>query len=202
MIFIEPKQEPLTFQKTVREPGRTFLQTNPHPKSWKNKEYWQRCIPDLYDTYNGICAYSAEWIPETVGDPTVDHFIPKSVSPEFAYEWNNFRLASLRFNRWKRDYQDVLDPFILGPDWFWMQFPSLQLRPNSSLSPQQRKQILDTIARLRLNGPICIRSRRRWIMGFRDDKFDFDYLKRNAPLIAYELERQNIVDKVKIIMKA
>src|SRR5439155_22494098 len=111
MMFIEPKEEPLTFQETVREPGRAFLKTSPNPKSWKNREYWQDCIPDLYDAYEGICAYCAEWIPETTGDPTVDHFIPKSVRPELAYEWSNFRLACLRFNRWKRNYQDVLDPF-------------------------------------------------------------------------------------------
>ena len=201
MMFVEPKEEPSTFHKTVREPGKAFLKTNPYPKKWKNKEYWQSCIPDLYDAYEGICAYCVEWIPETTGDPTVDHFIPKSVKPEFAYEWSNFRLACLRFNRWKQDYQDVLDPFSIGTDWFWIQFPSLQLLPNSSLSSQQKSQVVDTITRLRLNGPICIKSRMRWVINFRDGKFPFDYLKRNAPLIAYELERQDIVDKIKDIMK-
>lgn len=201
MIFVEPKEEPSNFQKKIREPGRAFLKTNPHPKSWKNREYWQGCISDLYDAYEGICAYCAEWIPETTGDPTVDHFTPKSIKPELAYEWSNFRLACLRFNRWKQNYQDVLDPFSIGPEWFWIQFPSLQLHPNPSLSSQQKSQVVDTIARLRLNGPICIKSRKRWIMHFRDGKIDFDYLKRHAPLIAYELERQGIVDKIKVVMQ-
>lgn len=38
-------------------------------------------------------------------------------------------------------------------------------------------------------------------MYFRDGNHDFDYLKRHAPLIAYELERQGIVDKIKVVMK-
>ena len=200
MMFIEPKEEPLTFHEKVRQPGKGFLKNNPNPKTWKNREYWQGCIAELYDAYEGICAYCVEWIPETTGDPTVDHFIPKSIRPELAYEWTNFRLACLRFNRWKQNFQDVLDPFSIGSEWFLVQFPSLQLRPNPTLSLHQKAQINATIARLRLNGPICIKSRNRWIKYYCQSKFDFDYLKRHAPLIARELERQDIIDKIKQMM--
>jgi DNA modification methylase len=94
----------------------------------------------------------------------------------------------------------VLDPFSIGSEWFLMQFPSLQLRPNPTLSLHQKAQINATIARLRLNGPICIKSRNRWIKYYCQSKFDFDYLKRHASLIARELERQDIIDKIKEMM--
>jgi uncharacterized protein (TIGR02646 family) len=201
MMSIEPKEEPETFNEKVRKPGQVFLKTNARPKNWKNREYWQNSIADLYDAYEGICSYCAEWIPETTGDPTVDHFIPKSIRPDLAYEWDNFRLACLRFNRWKHSFQDVLDPFLIGSEWFMIQFPSLQLKPNPNLTTHQKSQIDATIKRLRLNGPICIRSRNRWIKYYNQGKFDFDYLKRHAPLIAHELERQNLVNKIKDMMK-
>ena len=55
----------------------------------------------------------------------VDHFYPKSVRPDMAYEWSNFRLASLKLNCRKREFQDVLDPFTIEPGWFCLSFPSL-----------------------------------------------------------------------------
>lgn len=201
MRFVKPQPESKSFNKDVREPGILFLNKNPKPKSWKNKEYWQKSIPDLYEAYGGICCYCAEWIPETVGDPTVDHFISKSTNPQLAYEWNNFRLASLRFNRWKQDFTDVLDPFTLQEGWFTMHFPSLQLKPDELLPPDIQKRVTDTIARLRLNGSICIRSRKRWAMCYRDGKVSFEHLQQNAPFLAHEIERQGLVGRLHEILK-
>jgi hypothetical protein len=200
LIPIQAQPEPPDFSKKVREPGQVFLHDFPHPTKWKKKEYWQRALPDLYRMYNGICAYCAEWIPPTTGDPTVDHFIPKSVQPQLAYEWSNYRLASLRFNGRKKEYRDVLDPFTLEPDWFILDFPSLQIVPNPKLSNVQAKLVVDTINRLKLNDGICVQSRERWIKEF-CDKLDFEFLKRNAPFIAYELERQGLVDKIASLMR-
>ena len=203
MIPVKIKPEPFDFDDKVRKKGEDFLKVKPHPRSskeWKGKEYWEAAILDMHDSYNGICAYCAEWIPLTVGDPTVDHYIPKSVVPSKAYEWNNFRLSSLRFNRWKRDYQDVLDPFSIGQNWFYLHFPSLQVAPNPSLQPDISLKVTSTILRLRLNHNLCIRSRKRWIIDLCQGEIPFNYLERNAPFIAQEMIRQGIVSDIKTIM--
>lgn len=200
MMFIEPQPEPINFNKEVREKGIKFLAKHPRPKSWKNYEYWRKSIPNMYIVYKGICAYSMEWIPDSLTDPTIDHFQAKSKRPELAYEWSNFRLACNRFNRLKLNYEDVLDPFQIGCEWFWMHFPSLQLLPNKNLNDRDKDKILSTIRRLNLNGTQSIRSRSRWIYNLRDNHISFDFVKENAPFIAHELERQEMLNKLTVVM--
>lgn len=200
LIPIQAQPESPNFSKKVREPGQKFLHNSPHPTGWDNREYWQRTLPELYKAYNGICAYCAEWIPYTTGDPTVDHFVPKSVQPQLAYEWNNYRLASLKFNGRKGDYQDVLDPFKLEFDWFVLKFPSLQVEPNLTLSDYQERAVANTINRLKLNDELCIQSRLRWIRDYCLNEITYDYLGRNAPFIACELQRQGVIDSIAFIM--
>ena len=203
LIPIQPQPEPAAFSQKVRDPGNAFLRDVPQPttREWKNRAYWQRVLPDLYQIYAGICAYSAQWIPLTTSNPTVDHFIPKSAKPQLAYEWSNYRLASLKFNQRKGTHQDVLDPFTLEPDWFILDFPSLYVKPNPILSSSSTKQVIATINRLKLNKESDTESRLRWIRDFCDEHIDFNFLKRNAPFIAYELQRQDLVDKIKSIIR-
>lgn len=203
MIGVSAQPAPEGYTKKVLEPGLKFLARKPNPRSkdWNSSQYWQDILEELYDSYGGICAYCAEWIPSSTGDPTVDHFIPKSLEPHLAYDWSNFRLACLRFNRWKRDYLDVLDPFLVEHDWFFIQFPSLQVLPNPDLTDDIIDQVQKTIFRLRLNSGLCIKSRLRWVLPFSQGKISFDYLKENAPFIAYEIERQMIIDKMSDIIK-
>lgn len=201
MIYVHPQPEPENFENTVRKPGKKFLQKTSHPINWKHHEYWQKSLPDLYRVYGGICAYSAHWIPRSLTDPTVDHFIPKSNRPELAYEWDNFRLSCGRLNRLKLNYEDVLDPFTIGADWFWMHFPSLQLQPNKQLEHQDKSRIWATIARLQLNGSVAIEGREVWIKDYHDRQISFEFLKRNAPLIAREIERQGLIEKIHEVMR-
>lgn len=201
MILIQARPKPPDFSKKVREPGQIFLRNSPHPTGWNNREYWQRALSDLYNAYNGIGAYCAEWIPYTIGDLTVDHFIPKSVQPQLAYEWSNYRLASLKFNGRKGDYQDVLDPFKLEADWFILKFPSLQVDPNPTLSDHRVRTVANIINRLKLNDELCVQSRLRWIRDYCLREITFDYLKRNAPFISYELERQRLINEIVFIME-
>jgi len=198
MIPVTQQPEPVDFEKNVRRPGGRFLLKTPIPttKQWESRAYWKRSIPSLYQTYKGICAYSAEWIPEGVGDPTVDHYFPKSTHPELAYEWSNYRLAALRFNSAKKDYLDVLDPFTLEPDWFTLNFPYPMIKPNPSISSTEAAMVTATVDRLKLNGGICIRSRQRWIHEFSNGRIPFGFLQENAPFIAYELRRQGLVDRI------
>ena len=62
-------------------------------------------------------------------------------------------------------------------------------------------QVIATINRLKLNKESDTESRLRWIRDFCDEHIDFNFLKRNAPFIAYELQRQDLVDKIKSIMR-
>lgn len=203
MIPVQPQPEPANFDAKVRKPGATFLRGNPRPakSKWKRAEYWKVVLKDLHKAYRGICAYCAEWIPDTTGEASVDHFVPKSIQPQLAYEWSNYRLSASRYNNLKQDHTDVLDPFMLQADWFVLDIPSLQLKPNQQLNNLDAQSVWQTIKRLRLNDERSISSRQRWIRDYADGFFNFEYLKRNAPFIAHELERQDLVEAIISIVK-
>ena len=205
MIPIKPQPEPDDFDEKVRQPGLAFLSQVPNPKTedWKNYDYWRRSLPDLYTSYNKICAYSAQWIPRPEGSPSVDHFLPKSPKPELAYEWHNFRLACLSLNQRKGTQLDVIDPFELPVNSFILDFPSLIIKPNPELLYPLKGRVISTINRLQLNdSDKCIDGRLEWLKTYYEDNSSFDSLKRKAPFIAYELERQGLVevDKIAYIM--
>lgn len=194
MIRIEEQPEPLDFGTKVRNPGSLFLKKNPNPKDWTGNEYWQDVLNDLYDAYSGICAYSAQWIQRDVGVSTVDHYVPKSANPKLAYEWGNYRLAAHRYNARKHTFQDVLDPFSIGDRWFLLQFPSLQVKPNPSLTPTEITQVQNSINRLKLNDELSIRSRVNWVMALVEGEITFEFLRGRAPFVARELEFANLVN--------
>ncbi|MBD1894153.1 hypothetical protein [Coleofasciculus sp. FACHB-129] len=203
MIPVQLQPEPADFSQRVRDKGAAFLNKVPHPKNkdWINREYWQESLDDLYEAYGHICTYSAQWIPRTEGSPTVDHFIPKSVEPKLAYEWQNFRLACLKLNTRKGTHQDVIDPFWMPTGCFILEFPSLQIKPAPILKDPLKQRVIDTIKHLKLNEDAkCVKGRQDWLIPYCQKVYPFDYLKRRAPFIAYELERQALVDKIASIM--
>ena len=96
MIPVTLKTEPADFNARVRIPGQKFLEKYPNPtkEDWtkrKGNKIYQRASKPLWEKYNKICAYSAEWLPSS--DKSIDHFIPKSVDTNQAFEWNNYRLC-------------------------------------------------------------------------------------------------------------
>lgn len=203
MIPIQEQPEPSDFSNNVRRPGAAFLKEVARPTKWDKKEYWQKALPDLYQAFVGICVYSAHWIPRDTGVATVDHFIPKSIAPQLAYEWSNFRLASLKMNSRKGNFQDVIDPFKVEPNWFVMDFPSMLIKPNPTLSASLKGRIQATIKRLKLNDDeTCVKARTEWLLPFckSGNQDSFEHLKKHAPFIAYELQRQNLIDKIASIM--
>ncbi|MEP0800111.1 hypothetical protein [Funiculus sociatus] len=201
MIPVRQQPEPTDFESRVRAKGVAFLQKASRPQAWENREYWRDSLKDLYRAYDEVCAYSAQWIPRIEGSPTVDHFIPKSVRPELAYEWSNFRLSCLKMNARKRDFQDVLDPFQIQPDWFILDFPSLIIKANPELEESIKSQVKSTIKRLKLNDDDdCVKHRQDWLMCYCKKQFPFDFLKKTAPFIAYELERQKLIEVISSIM--
>jgi hypothetical protein len=196
VIPVQAKPEPADFNATVRTPGNNFLLTIPHPTSeqWTGKEYWRKAIPDLRKAYGHVCAYMALWISSGTGSPTVDHYIPRSADSSLAYEWSNFRLCSMLMNSRKKNYRDVLDPFIIGRDWFILDFDSMMIHPNPSLPAPTKQQILDTLKRLGLNkDEACIAARREWVDCFNAGEIDIKHLQKRAPFIAYEMKRQGLV---------
>jgi hypothetical protein len=164
---------------------------------WQGKDYWRDALGDLLATYSSIYAYCSSWTKRSRGtvdptDSTVDHFVPKSVAPAQAYEWANFRLCRRRLNTRKDSHQDVLDPFILAPGWFELDFQTFLLVPNSILPPADRERVVATIDRLELNDDDDyvyerIGAIRQYCLG----DATYTQLVAQYPFIASEMRRQN-----------
>lgn len=202
MIPVIKQSEPDNFDELVRKPGKAFLEKVPFPnyKQWKSHSYWTKILKRIRKEYAEICAYSALWIPLCTGFDTVDHFIPKSQKPALAYEWDNYRYVSLKFNI-KKGTKEILDPFTLKPTWFVMGFPSMYIKPNPALSPKHKTSVNKTIEILGLDtDEEYIDACKEWIMSYCSRHITFHFLERNAPFIAYELKRQNLIEKISDIM--
>ena len=202
MIPVQPQPEPQDFDMLVRGPGAAFLARVPHPigKQWDGREYWRGALHHMRTAYRGVCAYCAHWIAPDTGSHTIDHFLPKSSRPDLAYEWSNFRYASLKLNGRKGE-QLILDPFQLVLGWFFLDFPSLLVKPNSSLGPDERQAVSHTIDVLKLNeDDSCVEARQGWVLAFCSGEISFAHLSTRAPFIACELQRQKLVEKIAIVM--
>jgi hypothetical protein len=194
MIPIQPKPEPSNFKTAVRDPGELFLAHVPRPskKDWNENALWDKCFNDLYREYRGICAYLGMWI--NAHDATVDHFLPKSVYPQCAYEWENYRLSCEKANGYKADH-DILDPFKIQKDSFILDFPSLLVKANRNLLAHDSILVNGTIEILKLNNEDFILDRLYWIK-FYIENLDFQNLEQFAPFIAYELKRQKLENDI------
>ena len=198
MIPVQFQPESNEFDRTIRQPGRAFLASTSAPIRWQNREYWRTALPALRRAYGGYCAYLAMKIPETVGNPTVDHFLPRKHYPNLAYEWSNFRLASALINARKKSAMDLLDPFELAPGWFVLAFPSLLTLPAETLQNKEQKQVEHTIEVLKLNQMDVRQSRKAWVTNFALGKFSFEFLTEEQPFVAHELQRQKLDDRFKL----
>lgn len=198
MIPVQLQPEPEEFDRTVRQPGKRFLALEARPQRWQNREYWRNALPALRQAYGGYCAYFAMKIPTAGGNPTVDHFLPRSHQPQLAYEWSNFRLASALANSYKKNSLAIIDPFTLSPGWFRLDFPSLLTRPNETLLTADRDQVEYTIAVLKLNHSTVRESRKTWVINFSLEKFTFAYLSEEQPFVAAELQRQGLSNPTKL----
>ncbi len=203
MIHVQPQPEPSDFDAKVRQPGTKFLSQHPQPSAqrWKSHCYWRKILPDLYEAYRCICAYSCHWIPSDTGGRSVEHFLSKAKRPEHAYEWSNYRLVCGTLNGRKGDHEDVLDAFKVENGWFILDFPSLLVRPSADLDAQTWQRVQATIERLGLNDEgTCLNNRFNWIDPYCRAEITFGFLKKHAPFIAMELERQNLIATVREMM--
>jgi len=200
LIPVQPKPEPASFDKDIRTPGGQFIRQHPHPTGvqWRRNRHWKKCILDLYRSYGGICAYSAIWVPRS--GATVDHYVPISHDPRIAYEWSNYRLSCEKANGNKGDSRNVLDPFKIMQDSFTIDFPSLLVKPGSSLNPKDRARVEKTIEILQLNEEYFVEDRIHWLTEYTQNS-DMDFLRRYAPFIAYELQRQQLSSNISSMMQ-
>lgn len=190
MIHVDKKKEPDDFYERVQRRGEAFLRSR--RPGQKLADYWRDILPDLHQEYGYICAYACSWVLQH--ERSVDHFKPKGKYPQYAYHWDNYRLAFASFNQLKGEYEDVLDPFIVQDGWFEIHFPSLQTIPGPHLTATEEQQVLDTIKRLKLAEDPGIRERERWLIPYVREEWDFGFLKKRAPFLAGELKRQGLDD--------
>ncbi len=199
MIPVAPQPEPVHFEHKVRQPGMAWLERNnivlhqPLPPGTKLAPVWRECLQDLYQSYNGVCAYLAVYFERATGGATVDHFIAKSSHAALAYEWHNYRLASATMNSRKRAYDDVLDPFEIQLGWFWLELVSGRIFPNRGLDGALLAQVGQTIVRLGLDDGMNREMRARHYQQFCDGLITAGYLARHSPLVFAEARRQGLV---------
>ncbi|MBH2018696.1 MAG: hypothetical protein I8H91_03880 [Burkholderiales bacterium] len=203
MIPITPQPEPIGFNASVRLPGSKFLAKTPHPsaKEFQTNNYWKNSINDLYLSYKKICAYSSAPIWHT-GSATVDHYLAKSVRPDLAYEWNNFRLARFKLNYNKDINEKVIDPFTIEDGWFQIDFPSCLIKPGTGLSDAVHKSVVDSIRILKLNDDDeLVQERATRMTEFAEGEILLSWLEKYYPLLAKEIVRQGIQNNANSIFK-
>lgn len=192
MIPFVLQPEPANFQAKVRSPGTLFLSTVPagaKPK-FRGKEHWRKCKDDLREAFGHICAYTSLHVEEVTGADTVEHYLPKDVHPQLAYEWTNFRFVCSRMNGRKGVKAGVMDPFLVTAGLFQIDFPSMLMVAN--LSEPQAAAAETTIRVLGLNDEKCTRSRFRYAHLYATGEVTGNFLSQHAPLIHSELARQSI----------
>lgn len=189
MIPVQAQPEPPRFDAEVRQRGLRVLTDRPDALP----PYWRACLGDLHAAYRGICAYVCIYLEPVVAGRSVDHFIAKSADKTLAYEWSNYRLACAKMNSRKRDFTDVLDPFEVDERWFVLEFEFLQILPSPQLDANQRVQVEETIARLKLDDAECRRARSAYYEAYIEREISFAYLERRCPFVAVEMKYQGLV---------
>ncbi len=202
MIHIDLQPEPLDFDVRVRQPGNAFLSAHPSPnsKQWRTNNFWSRCSSQLYQAYGGICAYCGEWFSRTTSQVSVDHFYPKSSHQEKAYEWDNYRLTTQVMNGYKGD-KIILDPFEISNGDLVLDFPSCLVKPRRDMTPAEKSKAKFTIQILHLNDEDQANRRLEIVMEYIGGNVSRAFLESKYPFIAEELNRQNLYDRIKEIIK-
>lgn len=185
--------EPANFDTDVRRPGRRYLQKVSTPNfGQKRNKHWTKALDGLHEAYKGICAYTCLYLPSK-SEGSVDHFRPKSLCPELAYEWGNFRLAQPKVNSHKGDSTDVLDPFAVEAGWFVLDFPSCLVKAGEGIPRHLPKRVKKTIDVLKLNDDDSLVQRRCDIMrAYSNGEMGLSFLRKRYPFIAAEIIRQGI----------
>jgi hypothetical protein len=196
MIRVPAYPEPVDFEAKVRSRGRAFLKGTPNPTNaqWKSKSFWTQSHDQLYQLYGGVCVYCASWTSRRCGsrlasNTSVDHFLPKSLCPDLAYEWTNFRLCRSQLNQRKDDSLDVMDPLAINSDWFQLDLLTFRVQSNPSASALVRNRVNLTIRCLGLNDNGYIKERIAVMKQYCFHGVPISKLQAKYPFIAREIRR-------------
>ncbi len=85
---------------------------------------------------------------------------------------------------------DVLDPFVIGDDWFALELVEFQVIAGRGLSGNEADAVSETIHRLCLNKPEYCEARLEFAQDYWDGEVSWDHLCRHSPFVARELCRQ------------
>ena len=199
MIPVAPQPEPAGFDSKVRQKGQEWLRsrgldgTARAPAEVVLEPFWRACLPELHAAYSGVCAYLCIYLELVTGANTVDHFVAKSQAMGLAYEWSNYRLACSRMNSRKGAFEDVLDPFVIAHEMFYLELVSGAIYPNPSLDTASRRKAKATIDRLELDDYVCREMRARRFDDYRKGDVSAAYLGRCSPFVYSEAERQGLL---------
>ena len=217
MIPVAKVEAPASFEAMVRRPGLDAIaemvgeppsQPRPGPRrdsiatsrdqipAGKFPDFWRAALPDLHELYGGLCAYLALYIHHATGNASVDHFIPKAKDWRLVYEWSNYRLCSSYINGKKSDCELALDPFLIEPEIFGLEFDEFQVVPGPAARGLTVDLVTNTILDLGLNRRECCKAREAYVVDYRLGPLDgiaLSRLERHAPFIARELRRQGLL---------
>lgn len=204
MIRVTAAPEPTSFNANVRVLGNTFLQVNPNPssKEFGLHSYWKTVTGELFIAYRKTCAYSCSpiWVRTAA---TVDHYRPKALHPDQAYEWSNYRLSRFKMNSNKGTNPAVLDPFLVEDHWFEVDFPSCLVKPGAGLAPDIHTRVVETIKCLRLNDDDeLVDERAERMVELTKGEINFAKLSREYPLLAKEVTRQGLLGNLNSVFKS
>lgn len=199
MINVSPAQEPANFDLRVRQRGLTSLKmdginpSTPLSAAYTFKPYWRDCIRDLHSSYNGICAYLCirlEWV---LGGVSTDHFIPKSIFPAHAYEWDNYRLSSSIVNSRKGTSLGIIDPFKVKNGSFHLELLTGKIFPSSTINPTQKAALLYSIKKLGLDSPDARTIRVKHFHQYIGNYISRKHLSEYSPFVYMEAKRQQLL---------
>lgn len=199
LIPVARQPEPPSFHERVRAPGLDWIHRHgldpnqaPPPRT-ELKATWRESLDELHAAYGGVCAYLAIFIERVAGATSVDHFQPMASSPlKLAYEWSNYRLCSSGLNG-RKGLKRILDPFHLRPDTFRLELVSGRIFPSPDLPPKLLQDAQATLSALRLDDPYCRELRARRVDEYIRREVSADYLRRTAPFVYFELQRQGLL---------
>lgn len=196
MIRLHLQAEPADFQTTVRDPGNAFLVKNglgandivPENFPWESGSYWRRSYQQLYDAYDGICAYLGKRFYRT--DMGTDHFLPKKQHPSLAYEWSNYRLCYRALNSSKGWRKPWCDPATVEDDWFEINLwtGEIVLSDVTRNLPDETKKLLrNTLEKLNEQEYRLMRLEfiDEWVAG----KIDLELIERWFPFVFKTITR-------------
>lgn len=83
-----------------------------------------------------------------------------------------------------------LDPFEIEDGWFEIELVGYQVIPGAAAKDPLRATIVTTIEELGLNGAALRAAREEYAESYLKGEITLAYLRRHAPFVARELQRQ------------